>query len=113
MTERNARSGAALAAAFLAVMLLGGCNPGNSGAPAAMTPLASTAPAAGAPETAAPAAGIAPTSGPAAPDKTPCPTTGNAKRFAKIRFALHAGLALGAFHRYIYKPLRSGGFMAG
>jgi hypothetical protein len=43
----------------------------------------------------------------------PCPTAGNAKRFAKTRFALHAGLALGAFHRYIYKPLRSGGFKAG
>ncbi|WP_433427745.1 hypothetical protein [Nonomuraea sp. CA-141351] len=42
-----------------------------------------------------------------------CPTSGNAKRFAKTRFALHAGLALGAFHRYIYKPLRSGGFRAG
>jgi hypothetical protein len=24
------------------------------------------------------------------------------------RFALHAGLAFGAFHRYIYKPLKSG-----
>ncbi|WP_245646607.1 hypothetical protein [Microtetraspora niveoalba] len=42
-----------------------------------------------------------------------CPAGGNAKRFAKTRFALHAGLALGAFHRYIYKPLRSGGFQAG
>ena len=24
------------------------------------------------------------------------------------RFILHAGLAFGAFHRYIYKPLKSG-----
>jgi hypothetical protein len=24
------------------------------------------------------------------------------------RFALHAGLAFGAFHRYVYKPLKSG-----
>jgi hypothetical protein len=30
--------------------------------------------------------------------------------FAKTKFLLHAGLAFGAFHRYIYKPLRSGGF---
>jgi hypothetical protein len=30
--------------------------------------------------------------------------------FAKTKFVLHAGLAFGAFHRYIYKPLRSGGF---
>ncbi|WP_433246196.1 hypothetical protein ACQPYK_44800 [Streptosporangium sp. CA-135522] len=42
-----------------------------------------------------------------------CPVAGNTKRFAKTRFALHAGLALGAFYRYIYKPLRSGGFKAG
>jgi hypothetical protein len=28
--------------------------------------------------------------------------------FAKTKFVLHAGLAFGAFHRYIYKPLRSG-----
>ncbi|MEU4403531.1 hypothetical protein AB0F88_03335 [Streptosporangium sp. NPDC023963] len=42
-----------------------------------------------------------------------CPVGANTKRFAKTRFALHAGLALGAFYRYIYKPLRSGGFKAG
>ncbi|GII65865.1 hypothetical protein Skr01_59500 [Sphaerisporangium krabiense] len=42
-----------------------------------------------------------------------CPTEGNTRRFAKTRFALHAGLALGAFHRYIYKPLRAGGFKEG
>ncbi len=30
--------------------------------------------------------------------------------FAKTKFLLHAGLAVGAFHRYIYKPLKSGGF---
>jgi hypothetical protein len=28
--------------------------------------------------------------------------------FAKTKFVLHAGLALGAFHRYIYKPYRAG-----
>lgn len=27
--------------------------------------------------------------------------------FAKTKFLLHAGLAFGAFHRYIYKPLRN------
>jgi hypothetical protein len=31
-------------------------------------------------------------------------------RFAKTKFVLHTGLAFGAFHRYIYKPFRSGGF---
>jgi hypothetical protein len=30
--------------------------------------------------------------------------------FAKTKFVLHAGLAFGAFHRYIYKPFRGGGF---
>ncbi len=30
--------------------------------------------------------------------------------FAKTKFLLHAGLAFGAFHRYIYKPFRRGGF---
>jgi hypothetical protein len=30
--------------------------------------------------------------------------------FAKTKFLLHAGLAFGAFHRYIYKPFRAGGF---
>ncbi len=31
-------------------------------------------------------------------------------RFPKVKFALHAGLAFGAFHRYILKPYRSGAF---
>ncbi|MFF0577462.1 hypothetical protein ACFY19_10420 [Streptosporangium saharense] len=117
MTERSARSGAALTAVFLAVMLAGGC---GTGAPSATAPLASTAPAAEAPaadvRASAPAgaqgAGIAP-SPTVSGDDSACPTTGNTKRFAKTRFALHAGLALGAFHRYIYKPLRSGGFKEG
>jgi hypothetical protein len=30
--------------------------------------------------------------------------------FAKTKFVIHAGLAFGAFHRYIYKPLREGAF---
>lgn len=30
--------------------------------------------------------------------------------FAKTKFLLHAGLAFGAFHRYVYKPYRAGGF---
>jgi hypothetical protein len=28
--------------------------------------------------------------------------------FAKTKFVLHAGLAFGAFHRYIYKPFKAG-----
>jgi hypothetical protein len=30
--------------------------------------------------------------------------------FAKTKFLIHAGLAFGAFHRYIWKPFRKGGF---
>ncbi len=33
--------------------------------------------------------------------------------FAKTKFLLHSGLAFGAFHRYIYKPLRSGALHKG
>jgi hypothetical protein len=37
------------------------------------------------------------------------PTT----HFAKTKFVLHAGLAFGAFHRYIYKPYKQGKFSGG
>jgi hypothetical protein len=33
--------------------------------------------------------------------------------FAKTKFVLHMGLAFGAFHRYIYKPLKAGAFRSG
>jgi hypothetical protein len=33
--------------------------------------------------------------------------------FANTKFLLHAGLAFGAFHRYILKPLRSGALRSG
>lgn len=32
---------------------------------------------------------------------------------AKTKFVLHAGLAFGAFHRYIYKPFKAGAFKGG
>lgn len=34
-------------------------------------------------------------------------------RFAKVKFVLHSALAYGAFHRYVYKPLRAGAFKSG
>lgn len=37
-------------------------------------------------------------------------STSSSVHFAKTKFLLHAGLAFGAFHRYIYKPFRSGVF---
>jgi hypothetical protein len=33
--------------------------------------------------------------------------------FAKTKFLLHTGLAFGAIHRYIYKPLRAGALHSG
>lgn len=33
--------------------------------------------------------------------------------FAKAKFLLHGALAYGAFHRYIYKPLKAGTFRSG
>ncbi|WP_433412046.1 hypothetical protein ACQP1V_24415 [Microtetraspora malaysiensis] len=100
MAARSIRSaGVHAAAALLSVTLLAGCG-GN-------TTTAVEREGAGAPKPAA-----TPTSTDAEYAGA-CPTGGNAKRFAKTRFALHAGLALGAFHRYIYKPLRAGGFQTG
>ena len=34
-------------------------------------------------------------------------------RFAKAKFALHSGIAVAAFYRYIYKPYRAGAFKTG
>ena len=101
MPARTVRSLAALVVALLTAVLLVGCGGGTTKVSA--------------PEGAA-AAGPAALVTPTATESeynAPCPTGGNVKRFAKTRFALHAGLALGAFHRYIYKPLRSGGFKQG
>ncbi len=35
-------------------------------------------------------------------------SSGATTHFAKSKFVLHAGLAFGAFHRWIYKPYRAG-----
>jgi hypothetical protein len=35
-------------------------------------------------------------------------TTTSTTKFAKTKFVLHAGLAFGAFHRWIYKPAKAG-----
>ena len=46
-------------------------------------------------------------SGAAATANTATSTTSTTK-FAKTKFVLHAGLAFGAFHRWIYKPAKAG-----
>ncbi len=35
---------------------------------------------------------------------------GKKTHFAKTKFVVHAGLAFGAFHRYVYKPFKAGVF---
>lgn len=39
--------------------------------------------------------------------------SGGKVHFAKTKFLIHAGLAFGAFHHFIYKPFRAGGFRKG
>jgi hypothetical protein len=63
-------------------------------------------------------AGPAAANRPAAPPSasaaagTDCPTK-NTKAFAKTRFVTDAGIAFGAFHRWIYKPYKAGSFKPG
>jgi hypothetical protein len=40
-------------------------------------------------------------------------STPNVGRLPTVKFVLHAGLAFGAFHRYIYKPFKAGAFSGG
>jgi len=91
-----------------ALLLLTGCGPKNT--PAATSPAASGA-AAAAPTAAAPSDPAASLAG-ASVDANGCPTS-NTIPLAKTKFALHAGLAFGTFHRYIYKPFKAGSFTAG
>ena len=67
----------------------------------AMSALALTSPTLGsaAPRAAAPRAAV--------------PTAQLGCFFAKTRFVLHAGAAIGVFHRYLYKPFQAGTFKSG
>jgi hypothetical protein len=58
-----------------------------------------------------PAGGASPTAGTASPTPVACPTKPT-RTFAKTRFVANAGLAAGAFQRYIYKPYKEGKFKA-
>jgi hypothetical protein len=46
------------------------------------------------------------------PSSTTCASAGT-RKFAKTRFLVNAGLAYGAFNRYILKPYRAGAFQKG
>jgi hypothetical protein len=48
----------------------------------------------------------------AAPVDSTCPANATTT-FAKSKFLLHAGLAFGAFHRYLWKPYQAGTFGKG
>ncbi|MFC9977943.1 hypothetical protein ACFVH6_44255 [Spirillospora sp. NPDC127200] len=59
--------------------------------------------------TTTPATSITPT---ASDSPAVCPSE-QTKKFAKTRFTADAGLAFGAFHRWIYKPYKAGTFNKG
>ena len=64
-------------------------------------------------------AGCGSSSGPASSTTASEATTGAAASGSSVgalptaKFVLHAGLAFGAFHRYIYKPFKAGAFSGG
>jgi hypothetical protein len=82
------------------LLALTGCS--SKSKDAAVTGVATTAGAPGAPA-ATPTGGATPEA---------CPTA-QTRKFAKTRFIANAGLAAGAFKRYIYTPYRNGSFKSG
>lgn len=92
----------ALVLLVLPLVVVAGCGP-TSSAPASAPATASVS--ADPPDPPSSAADAAPVDG-------TCPTTPTTS-FAKTKFALHAGLAFGAFHRYLWKPYRAGTFGKG
>ncbi len=90
-------------ALVLPVLVIAGCGPTSTG---------SVAPSAAAtPTTATPTSAAQGTADNAPIDPT-CPAT-STTAFAKTKFVGHAGLAFGAFHRYLWKPYRAGTFGRG
>jgi len=55
-------------------------------------------------------AGCGGKSGSSSSSAGPGGTTTTQTHFAKTKFVLHAGLAFGLFHHYIYKPFKAGDF---
>jgi hypothetical protein len=87
----------------LPLLVIAGCGPASS---PSSSPGSTTSP------TTSAAADPPPSASDAAPVDGSCPTTSTTS-FAKTKFALHAGLAFGAFHRYLWKPYRAGTFGKG
>jgi hypothetical protein len=86
----------------LPLLVIAGCGPASS---------TSSAPPAG-PATSSATADPTTSASDAAPVDGGCPATATTS-FAKTKFLLHAGLAFGAFHRYLWKPYRAGTFGQG
>jgi hypothetical protein len=86
----------------LPLLVIAGCGPASS---------TSSAPPAG-PATSSATADPSSSASDAAPVDGGCPATATTS-FAKTKFVLHAGLAFGAFHRYLWKPYRAGTFGKG
>ena len=89
---------AAVMSLLMVALLVGGCkSSATSSSSAAQTSASSLA------------AGASATTGSSTAD---CPSS-NTTNFAKTKFVLHAGLAFGAFHRYLYKPFQAGTYKSG
>jgi hypothetical protein len=77
-------------------------------------PLAAAAPAAAPPPSREnPTIRVTPTPGPRPPATHAALPRRPISVLETAKFALHAGLAAGAFHRYIYKPFKAGTFRSG
>ncbi len=96
-------------ALFVVVLLAAGCG----GSTKTSTGAAATASsiAGGAASSAVSATGDTSASA-AASGAASCPSS-NTTSFAKTKFLTHSGLAFGAFHRYLYTPVRAGAFKSG
>lgn len=88
---------------LLVALLTSGCKAASSSTGAQNPPAAGSSVSAG---------GSGGSAAPGSSGFTGCPTS-NTTTFAKTKFVLHAGLAFGAFHRYLYKPFRAGTFRSG
>jgi hypothetical protein len=86
---------------MLPLLAIAGCGPASSTSTSSSSPTSSAVPA-----------DPTQSASDAAPVDTGCPTN-NTTPFAKTKFLLHAGLAFGAFHRYLWKPYQAGTFGKG
>ncbi len=94
---------AVVPAAVLSVGLVAGCGPAKSNASASSSTGSSAVSS-----SSSTVAGSSASSG-STDAAASCPTS-NTRSFAKTRFAGDVGLAIGTFHRYLWKPYQAGSF---